>query len=154
MVLPADSEAAVDGCFLPSVSTPTLLLMESQRDPDVGWGSSCLNLQVFPAFDLESVAPMTYSLGALLPADGVMPSLPPGGAPVWSERYRPNGVEPTRRHFDMCPEHPVFVLRGHDGGQPVAQLVSNVARSERGSLGPAVTSASGMLPCEENEDDE
>jgi hypothetical protein len=164
VAIPNDSEALLDGCFLPAETIPTLLLMETQRDAELGWLSSCVALHQFPAFERESVAPITYTLGPRLAADDVIPTLPPGGVPVVSERERPYvpGAVPVGEEarrlvdhdwlpFTMCPEHPVFLLRGHDGEEHVVQTVANVARSDHGNVGPGLSPTPGVLRCEDFE---
>ncbi len=164
VAIPNDSEALLDGCFLPSETTPTLLLMETQRDAELGWLSSCVALHQFPAFERESVAPITYTLGPRLAADDVIPTLPPDGVPVVSERERPYvpGAVPVGEEarrlvdsdwlpFAMCPEHPVFLLRGHDGEEHVVQTVTNIARSDQGNVGPGLSPTLGVMRCEDFE---
>lgn len=161
VIIPNDTQGMVDGCFVPGQTTPTLLLMHSERDDELGWSESCVALHVFPAFEYPSVAPITYTLGPRLAADEAIPVLPPGGVPVLRERERPYDPNAAFLHgtqreladsdwlpFGMCPEHPVFLLRGFDGEQSVVQTVADIARSERGDVGPGISTSTGVLPCE------
>jgi hypothetical protein len=51
----------------------------------------------------------------------------------------------------MCPEHPVFLLRGHDGEEHVVQTVTNIARSDHGNVGPGLSPTLGVMRCEDFE---
>ena len=173
MEIPHDTQAAIDGCFVPSEGTPLLLVMLTKRDAERGWSESCIALHQFPPFEQTSVVPVAFTLGPRLTGDA-LPALPAGGemvlrdsvgqrtpvTPMTGTTVPPIYDEEQRRvadrdlPFTMCPEQPVFLLRGVDAQQPdqlTMQTVTDIRRAEGGTLGPALALTPGPLRCEEHE---